>query len=155
MERPRVKLVHYPVRLKNGDIRIGTTQFGVGSIVSGDSDGTVWKMIGYMDGKRTRQQILDTCMSNLQGIEISDLESILDSLIESGFVEEGLVTTSDTLSSSELIRYSRNIEYFSWIDTKKRSSRFVLQERLKEASVTVVGMGGMLAPGFRTTNKVG
>jgi molybdopterin-synthase adenylyltransferase len=66
----------------------------------------------------------------------------IDILIGQGFVEDATTLPPSELSDTELERYSRNINYFSRVDTQPGSSPYDHQRRLKNAQVTVLGLGG-------------
>jgi len=63
-------------------------------------------------------------------------------LVVNGSVEDAAAEPPPIFSSAELDRYSRNIAYFSWADRHPRRSPYHHQLRLKESSVTVLGLGG-------------
>jgi hypothetical protein len=57
MVRPRVKGIHKPVRLNPTLINIGGRQLGIGAEID-DEDGSLWSLLGLMDGTRTRAEIV-------------------------------------------------------------------------------------------------
>jgi hypothetical protein len=58
-----------------------------------------------------------------------------------GFVEDAATLPPSELSDTELEQYSRNINYFSRVDTQPKPSPYEHQLRLKNARVTVQGTG--------------
>lgn len=142
MEFPRVKAAHDPVLFSGGRIRIGSVQFGVGGEIQDDAEGTVWRLLGLMDGSRHRAEIVATMTAERSDLTESDVAEYLAVLVESGYVEDAAAAVVPGLSDAEVDRYSRNENYFSWVDTTPRARRFELQAALKRARVTVIGLGG-------------
>ncbi len=141
MKLPQIKQTHNPVRLSDNRIRIGTIQYGVGSEITDDEDGTIWQLMKLMDGTRT----IETIVSEMQVVAKIDPESVRDAindLIEAGFVEDAGAELLPELTQDELERYSRSAAYFSWIDTNPRNNKYEIQSKLKKAHVTLLGLGG-------------
>jgi molybdopterin/thiamine biosynthesis adenylyltransferase len=141
MRRPRIKPEHNPALLPGGRIRIGSLQYGVGSEIQ-DDDGTIWRLLGLMDGTRGVDAIVRDILQATPEIDAASIRSGLEVLIAAGFVEDAAAPMPASLTQEEVERYSRGANYFAWIDTQPRSSRYEIQERLKQARVTVVGLGG-------------
>lgn len=141
MKLPQIKQTHNPVRLSHNRIRIGTIQYGVGSEITDDEDGTIWQLMKLMDGTRT----IETIVSEMQAVAMTDPESTreaVNDLIEAGFVEDAGAKFPPEFTQDELERYSRSAAYFSWIDTNPHSSKYEIQSKLKNARVTLLGLGG-------------
>ncbi|MCA0350588.1 MAG: ThiF family adenylyltransferase [Chloroflexi bacterium] len=141
MKLPQIKYAHNPVRLSHNRIRIGTIQYGVGSEIIDDEQGTIWRLLQLMDGTRTIETII-TEMQLGTSIDTESIREAITDLIESGFVEDVDAPPPLVLTSAELERYSRSVNYFSWIDTTPRSSSYEIQSRLKQSHVTLLGLGG-------------
>ncbi len=142
MKKPRIKHEHNPVRLSGNHIRIGTIQYGVGAEIEDDNEGSLWCLLQLMDGDRTRQQIVQEYVKIKTDFDEESVENVIDELIENGYVEDVENECPKNLHLEELERYSRSTSFFSWIDTKPRISPYEIQERLNQASVTILGLGG-------------
>ncbi|WP_327088873.1 ThiF family adenylyltransferase [Nonomuraea sp. NBC_01738] len=137
MERPRIKGVHHPMLVGPGLISIGGTQDGVGAELD-DEDGTLWRLLGLMDGDHTRDEII----AAVPEVDGESLTEAMDAFIEAGYVEDAAGEVPANLSPAEVSRYDRALNYFAWVDMSPRLSRYELQSRLKAARVTVCGLGG-------------
>ncbi len=142
MKLPRIKSAHYPVLFENGTILIGTVRYGVGSQLQDDQDGMVWKLLGLLDGTRTVDAIVAQMTHDIPGLDPQSVREALAALSNSGFVEDAGAGIPESLSQYEVERYATNLRYFAWVDDQPRESPYELQRRLKEARVTVVGLGG-------------
>jgi molybdopterin-synthase adenylyltransferase len=139
--RPRVKRAHDPVRFPGGRIRIGSVQYGVGAEIQ-DSSGHIWRALQLMDGSNEPAAIIRELTAGPRGLDAASARAIVEQLCDSGHVEDAAAVPADGFSDRELERYSRNENYFTWVDTTPRESRFSLQARLREARVAVIGLGG-------------
>lgn len=142
MNKPRIKHVHFPARLANGRIRMGDIQYGVAAEISGDEEGTVWQLLGLMDGSRDIEAIIAECTRSAPAVDSVSVRETIDALIAAGFVEDGGAAPPPQLTEAEFERYATNTRYFAWVDTQPRSSPYEAQRRLKDARVAVLGLGG-------------
>jgi molybdopterin/thiamine biosynthesis adenylyltransferase len=127
--------------LPDGRIRIGTAQIGVGAVIGDDSQAATWRLLELMDGTRDRMAIATEMCDSITGIDDTRVYAAIERLTEAGFVEEA-APTACALDADERTRYQSNRAYFAWVDTTPRASPYVHQERLKSASITVLGLGG-------------
>jgi molybdopterin/thiamine biosynthesis adenylyltransferase len=141
MMLPRIKPILTPVRLSAGRIRIGTL-YGVGAEVQDDEEGTIWRLLGLMNGTRSTETIVSEMWQAVPALEEQSIYEAIDTLIDQGFVEDAVILPPAELSDTELEQYSRNINYFSRVDMQPRPSPYEHQLCLKHARVTVLGLGG-------------
>ena len=141
MKRPRVKRAHDPVRFPGGRIGIGSVQYGVGAEIQDDT-GHIWHALELMDGSREPEAIIRELQAGPSGLDSGSAREIVEQLCESGYIEDAGVGFAAEFSGRELERYSRNENYFAWVDTTPRDTRFGFQARLRDAQVVVVGLGG-------------
>jgi molybdopterin/thiamine biosynthesis adenylyltransferase len=141
VRRPRVKRAHDPVRFPGGRIRIGSVQYGVGAEIQDDS-GQVWRALALMDGSREPEAVIRELRAGPRGLDAEPARAIVEQLCESGYIEDAGAEMTGGFSGRELERYSRNENYFAWVDTTPRDTRFSLQARLRDARVAVIGLGG-------------
>lgn len=142
MNLPRIKLEHNPVRISDNRIRIGTIQFGVASEIEDDDEGTIWRLMELMDGTRSEAEIAEAMQTSSPDLDPSSIREAIDDLIAGGFVEDSDADLPEELSKQEMERYSRSAAYFSWVDTKARTSKYEIQAKLKQARVSLLGLGG-------------
>ena len=139
--KPRVKRAHDPVRFPGGRIRIGSVQYGVGAEIHDDT-GHIWHALQLMDGTRESAVIVCQLQEGPQGLDSGSARTIVETLCDSGYIEDADARAVPGFSERELERYSRNENYFSWVDTTPRREKFGLQAKLRDARVAVLGLGG-------------
>lgn len=95
-----------------------------------------------MDGSRTIGEISQCLLQDNSSLDEENIIDIINTLIVNGFVEDEAGALPSNLSSQELERYDRSADFFAWIDTHSRPSRYEIQSNLKQKRVTILGMGG-------------
>jgi molybdopterin/thiamine biosynthesis adenylyltransferase len=141
MIRPRVKPEHAPYRVADGKIRIGGVSFGLAAEVS-DPDGWVWTMLSAMDGSRGLPEIIEHVRAAHPAQAVDALHHGARQLLRTGYVEDAAGPVPATLTERDLIRYDRAVGYFRWMDLIPRESSWEPQALLRNARVTVLGVGG-------------
>lgn len=141
MVRPRVKGIHKPVRLNPTLINIGGRQLGIGAEID-DEDGSLWSLLGLMDGTRTRAEIVADLTAERPELTADEAADAMQTIIDAGYVEDAAAVPPPSLSAAEVDRYDRALTYYAWVDLTPRSSRFEAQARLKASNVVVLGLGG-------------
>ncbi|MER5885267.1 ThiF family adenylyltransferase [Streptomyces sp. NPDC001941] len=142
MQRPRVKSVFPPLPAGEGRIRIGS-DFGIASELQDDEQGHTWYLLDLLDGTRGMAEVTDAMREFDPSVAPGDVEAAVGALVESGFVEDAAERGPvDRFSSAELERYRRNLEFFEYFHRPPLTSA-ELQLRLKQARVTVLGLGGL------------
>jgi molybdopterin-synthase adenylyltransferase len=141
MQRPRIKGIHKPQRLTPTLISIGGRQMGIGAEID-DEDGSLWALLGLMDGSRTREEIVAALVAQHPDLDDDDAADMMGTIIEAGYVEDAAAAAPSQLSPAEIERYDRALTYYAWVDLTPRASRFETQARLKASSVVVLGLGG-------------
>ena len=142
MRLPQIKPVHDPTRLRENRIRIGTIHYGVASELQDDENGNIWQILTLMDGTRTMESIASEMIKFTPDLDEESVYQVIQTLIEAGFVEDAGASLPEEFTKEEVDRYSRSAKYFAWIDTQPRSSPYEVQLRLKQAKVTILGLGG-------------
>ncbi|MFJ9523599.1 HesA/MoeB/ThiF family protein [Kitasatospora sp. NPDC101801] len=120
---------------------MGSVHYGLGYEVEDPTD-LVWQVSQRLDGSRTSEQLVDEVVRECQA-RCVDVTQVLDFLLGSGSVEDADADIPANLGEREAGRYSRNTNWFSWVDQTPRQSPLDLQSRLKASSVTVIGVGGV------------
>ena len=141
MSRPRVKPEHAPYRIAGGKIRIGGVSYGVAAEIA-DPDGWVWTMLAAMDGTRDLAEIIEQVSDAHPGQPIAVLRDGARQLLGSGYVEDAAGPVPAGLSERDFRRYERATGYFRWLDLTPRQSAWEPQARLRDARVTILGVGG-------------
>lgn len=141
MIRPRVKPEHAPYRIADGKIRIGGVSYGLAAEIS-DPDGWVWTMLVAMDGSRELPEIIEHVHTAHPGQPVDSLRRGAGQLLGTGYVEDAAGPVPDKLTERDLRRYDRAVGYFRWLDLIPRVSSWEPQAWLREARVTILGVGG-------------
>jgi molybdopterin/thiamine biosynthesis adenylyltransferase len=141
MIRPRVKPEHAPYRIAGGKIRIGGVSYGLAAEIA-DPDGWVWTMLSAMDGTRGLPEIIEQVSAVHPGQPIAVLEQGAGQLLASGYVEDVAGPVPAALSERDIRRYDRATGYFRWLDLTPRQSSWAPQALLRDARVTILGVGG-------------
>jgi molybdopterin-synthase adenylyltransferase len=141
MVRPRVKPEHAPYRLSGGKIRIGGVSYGLAAEIS-DPDGWVWTMLSAMDGSRGLAEIIEHGHTAHPAQAVDVLRRGAMQLLRTGYVEDAAGPIPDALTERDMRRYDRAVGYFRWLDLTPRASSWEPQARLRDARVTILGVGG-------------
>src|ERR1700683_3228145 len=142
MELPRIKPEHGPYRGSGNQIYVGGTLFGIAAVVD-DPTGAVWTLLSSMDGTRSPGEIAERVLAQHPDESPSSVEAAIGTFVEAGYVEDAGAPQPAELSERDTERYSRNRAYFRWADLTPRASSWEPQLRLREARVTVIGVGGV------------
>lgn len=141
MHRPRVKPEHAPYRVGEGKIRIGGVSYGLAAEIF-DPGGWVWTMLEAMDGSRELAEVVDRVHAAHPAQSIDDLWRGAEQLLGTGYVEDAAGSVPRGLTERDLCRYVRAVGYFRWLDLTPRESSWEPQALLRNARVTVLGVGG-------------
>lgn len=140
---PKIRVPYYsPTLAKDGTIRMGT-QYPLEVEINDPRNEDIWKIMELIDGKRSVLQIIE----ELQG-KIENPRELVLGLIES-LTKRGIIYYANSkadiegLDPVEVERYARNSYYFSWILPTDKELNYEPQLKLKNARVTIVGMGGI------------
>jgi molybdopterin/thiamine biosynthesis adenylyltransferase len=141
MGRPRVKPEHAPYRAARGKIRIGGVSYGIAAEIA-DPDGWVWTMLAAMDGSRSLPEVIARVSAAHPAQPVDGLCRAAGQLLGSGYVEDAAAPVPAVLSERDTSRHERAVRYFRWLDLTPRASSWTPQALLREARVTVLGVGG-------------
>ncbi|WP_329080354.1 MULTISPECIES: TOMM precursor leader peptide-binding protein [unclassified Streptosporangium] len=142
MHFPCIKSVHQPLALPGDRIVVGLMQQGISSEIQDGEDGAIARLIVLMDGTRTVDQICAAFAETHPDTDEEDVREVIAGLIQNGFVEDAGAPLPDNLTSREALRYEPARNFFSWIDLTPRSSPYEIQSRIKDAKVSLLGIGG-------------
>jgi molybdopterin-synthase adenylyltransferase len=141
MLRPRVKPEHAPYRVAGGKVRIGGVSYGIAAEIS-DPDGWVWTMLAAMDGSRGLPEVVEHVHAAHPAQSVDVLRRGAEQLLGTGYVEDAAGAVPCGLTQRDIRRYVRAVGYFRWLDLTPRASSWEPQARLRDARVTVLGVGG-------------
>jgi molybdopterin/thiamine biosynthesis adenylyltransferase len=141
MLRPRVKPEHAAYRVAGGRIRIGGVSFGLAAELA-DPDGWVWTMLSAMDGSRGLPDIIEHVRAAHPEQAADVLRRGALQLLRTGYVEDVAGPVPGNLTERDLRRHDRAVGYFRWLDLVPRDSSWEPQARLRDARVTILGVGG-------------
>lgn len=99
-------------------------------------------LLSLLNGQHTFDEIVTRLQAHDANITGEDVSQQIDQLAELSLIEDAGVTPPDHLTEADVERYAGQIRFFSILDTTGKQ-RFEMQGRLKNARVTVLGLGGL------------
>ncbi|NUT53574.1 MAG: dinucleotide-utilizing protein [Saccharothrix sp.] len=129
MFRPCVKYEHRPVRLGEDRVQIGGWVHGVGAIIP--------------DGTRTVDQVVAHLVHHIPQLPAVEVGNAIGQLWHAGYLEDAAAAEPSELSAAERERYGRGRALWRWMDLAPRTTTWDAQLALRQARVTVVGVGGV------------
>lgn len=142
MHRPRLKQVFPPMPIDDRTIAIGGADFGLAAELVDDDERHVWHLLALLDGSRSFAQVTDDLQRRFPDLTEAEVRDAVQALTDEGYIEDAQAELSSSLTARERIRYSRNIDFFSFF-ARYPISGHDLQERLARSRVTVLGLGGL------------
>ena len=132
-----------PFRTSAGVILLSRDVYGLGRQLRDDDRGTLWRLLGLMDGTRTVPAIVELVRKEDPALEASEVRRAIGRLQRLGIVEDAGLGAPPEFSPEELQRYSRNFDFFATVTLGTARSAYEIQSRLRKARVTVLGIGGI------------
>lgn len=143
MRLPRVKRTQAVLHLPTGNqIRSGSGLYDVALELEDTPDGSLWRLMRLLDGTRDLDAVVAQSCRDDPDLDGQSVRAAVRTLIELGLVEDAGAPVPANLSTEEVERYAGNARYFSWVDMTPRPSPHEQQRLLKQARVSVLGMGG-------------
>lgn len=137
-----MKYEHRPVRLGEDRVQIGGWVHGVGAIVS-DPDGWVWALLTLLDGTLAVDRVVADLVHRFPWHPADEVVEAIGDLWRAGYLENAAAADPVGLSASERERYGRGRALWRWMDLAPRATGWDVQLALRQARVTVVGVGGV------------
>ncbi|HEV2371921.1 MAG TPA: ThiF family adenylyltransferase [Streptosporangiaceae bacterium] len=108
-----------------------------------DEQGHTWQLLNLLDGTRTLTELTSAMQASDPAITADEVDAAVGALIEAGFVKDAAAPgpVAD-FPGPELERYRRNLEFFEYFQ-HDRLTAADMQLRLRDARVTVLGLGGL------------
>lgn len=138
--RPVFKHTQSVHEFKPGVIRLGEFFKGTGVEIE-DDDGAILKLIRIMDGTRTVPEVFQLLKETYDHIQLDEVEAVIAELHDLGFLYDYTALERSSLTDLERHRFKANLDYFSFYSTFQ-CSPWTMQEKLKSAHVTIIGIGG-------------
>jgi molybdopterin/thiamine biosynthesis adenylyltransferase len=142
MRLPRIKRMQNPGRRADGLIQSGSGLYGIALELKDEPDGSIWRLMGLLDGTRDLETVVAQMCRDDPDLDGQSVRDSVRALTELGLVEDAGAPAPADLSTSEVERYGSNLRYFSWVDMTSRPSPYEQQRRLKQARVSLLGLGG-------------
>lgn len=139
--RPRIRPELVTEQLVDGRVRIGGTTYTVAGDIE-DPTGAVWTLVQALDGTRPVEQLTAEVSAAHAGVSRDDIRAGLCALADAGYLDDAEEIVPEGLSRRERQRYDRGRCFYRWVDSHPRQNFWEPQMRLRQAAVTVVGMGG-------------
>ncbi|WP_035304354.1 HesA/MoeB/ThiF family protein [Actinokineospora inagensis] len=139
--RPRIKHTHRPVRMADGEIRIGGSVDGLADVLE-TPQVWAWDLLESLDGSKTVEQVSARLREAHPDLAPHVVAAAVDDLVRAGHVEDADERSPTGLSRAELDRYSRGMALLSWMAGGPPTEPDP-QSRLGEAKVSVLGLGGV------------
>jgi molybdopterin/thiamine biosynthesis adenylyltransferase len=135
---PETKAMLIPyINEKNNGITVGGFQYGISRDLLVDNPEEYLSFFKGLDGTRNINELSENF-----DIPLEELKEILEELQLLGIIQENNPKDFD-FCEKELQMYSRNINFFSWIDVSgKYYNYWETQYTLKKAKVLILGAGG-------------
>lgn len=131
MDRPRIKRTTQRLNAPNGDLYLLRPSAGADVHIE-DPDPEGMALLDALDGARTRAELIEEFGEE----EVCDLLAQLEEL---GVVEDA--SDDERIAGDVYARFDRQLRYFSDITTGPAPSQ--CQERLGDARIAVLGVGGL------------
>lgn len=135
----RIKPIYPVYRVTETTFRIGA-QFRV-TVEIDDAEGHMWTLVHLLDGTRDLSAVTAAMQATFPALSPADVQDGIHALDELDFLEYVEPSEYDGVSETDLSRYCGNINYFSHF-AKLGESPSQPQDRLREATVVLLGLGG-------------
>jgi molybdopterin/thiamine biosynthesis adenylyltransferase len=141
--KPYIKPSLYSRVKKDGTLIIGVTPQDAIELSNVDHCKTN-NLLTLLDGGLTVGEIMKSLEKKGYDIDIDDVLHILNQLYEYKIVEDNLLFLNDeTISSEVKTRFDRQLLLFSALDKKGYEGAVQVQQKLQNAHITLIGIGGV------------
>lgn len=130
--RPKFKQILKPLMRKGDFLRVG---FESNVFELDDPNGQIEQFLTALDGTLTIEEL-----AVASGLSVEEVQDAVATFDELGFLDDAAAPTGN-LTEHDLERYRANLTYFSNYSSLGQS-RLDYQQRLKESTVAVLGLGG-------------
>ncbi len=141
MLMPALKPGQDPSLRPNGSVWVGARIYGHITELE-DESGLVWPLCRLLNGTNSTDSLVQIMVAD-HGATADQVHEILDLFRHSGWLIDQAAPIPADLSTREVERHSRTLEFFTNIDTSPRTNPFELLSRLRGARAVVLGLGGV------------
>ncbi|HEY6315903.1 MAG TPA: ThiF family adenylyltransferase [Streptosporangiaceae bacterium] len=138
---PALKPGQDPALRPDGAVWVGAHVYGHLTELE-DESGLVWPLCGLMDGTKSTDSLVEIMVAD-HGATADQVYQILDLFRDRGWLVDHAAPVPAALTAQDLERHSRTLEFLTNIDTSPRTNPYELLSRLRTATATVIGLGGV------------
>jgi bacteriocin biosynthesis cyclodehydratase domain-containing protein len=140
-ERPRLKSTIEVMPDRDRLVLLRTGHRDGDRALEGDPE-VLLELLAQLDGTRGRAEILAALRAGpVPALSAADLDAAIDAMVADGLVEDA-AQDADHLDRHALQRYDRQLRYFGDL-AAPGASRAAAQRALQDATVVVLGLGGL------------
>lgn len=139
--RPKFKSLFFVRRAPDGRLRVAET-FPDRAAEIEDEDGLVSRLIPLMDGTRTVEDLWKELLPGNPELLYREVAGIVEELDSAGFLDDAALQHQTSFQPKELERYKANLQFFSYFSNLSHCA-YQMQERLKDARITIIGIGSL------------
>ncbi|MFJ8631144.1 ThiF family adenylyltransferase [Streptomyces sp. NPDC093568] len=107
-----------------------------------DPTGSIRRLLELLDGTRTVTEVHRDLAADFPEVSAEEVAAAVEQFDEAGFLLNGAVAPEGILEDHELERWARNINFFGSY-ARLADNKYDLQRRLRDARVTLLGLGGL------------
>ena len=107
-----------------------------------DPGGVVWQLLGLLDSSRSRDEVVADLQRERPGLDAGTAHELIDVLVVNGSVEDAAAEPPPVFSSARAGSLQPQYRLLLVGRSSPPPSPYHHQLRLKESSVTVLGLGG-------------
>lgn len=107
-----------------------------------DPSGAIRRLFELLDGTRTTEEVHQALSVDFPRVTREDVEGALAQFDEARFLLDAAQTADGVLEAHELQRWERNINFFGSY-AQLADNKYVLQRKLHDCRVTLLGLGGL------------
>lgn len=107
-----------------------------------DSDGSIRRLLGLLDGSRTVEQAYDELRREFPAYSLADVEDAIEQFDAAGFLLDASRDAEGILDDYERRRWERNVNFFGSY-AGLGDNKYALQGKLRDCHITLLGLGGL------------
>ncbi|HEU4965350.1 MAG TPA: ThiF family adenylyltransferase [Bacilli bacterium] len=136
--KPKLKET-IPYFLLDQEVQIGE-EVGVAGFID-DPTGCVAKLVSLLDGNHSLQEIVTRVQADFAEISEEEIRGAIQAMDQEGYLEDASLVPRQ-MDSYLTHRYKANLNYLS-LFTDIYMSKYELQEKINNAKISLLGVGGL------------
>ncbi|MGM7721179.1 HesA/MoeB/ThiF family protein [Metabacillus sp. Hm71] len=136
-QKPMMKPIHLYYKKKEATVRLGMME---DAIDLEDPNGAIYRLMTLMDGSRTFNQLYQELIVDYPEIHFFEMVEAIEELNSMGYLIDASYKDKTSLTAVEQERFKGNLNYYSYYANLSKSP-YDIQEQVKNAKVTIIGMG--------------